>query len=210
MNDRHAPTRFWSTPVFWHFGFSAAGLRKCQFTCRNESARGLAQARTLSPRSSRHQAHPGFTLIELLVVIAIIAILAAMLLPALAKAKTKSQGIRCMNNTRQLTLAWRIYTDDNGDKLVSCQDNMPGRTNWISTRGAPGGLDYTSGAYNWDIRNDLTLGPLWPYTAKVAAIFKCPADMASVPNNVGVKVPRIRSNSMSQVFGWGEWLNKTR
>jgi prepilin-type N-terminal cleavage/methylation domain-containing protein/prepilin-type processing-associated H-X9-DG protein len=150
--------------------------------------------------------HRGFTLIELLVVIAIIAILAGMLLPALAKAKSKSQGIFCLNNTKQLMLAWRFYADDNLDTLVSSETlaanlNPLKRPNWVT-----GTLDFSANAANWDITVDLLKSPIIKYVNNSTPVFKCPADRATVKNNKGQRVPRIRSNSMSQTFGKGDWL----
>lgn len=142
-------------------------------------------------RTVRH--HRAFTLIELLVVIAIIAILAALIFPALARSKSKAQGIACNNNIRQLTLAWTLYSADNNDRLV----NNYGKPETISTRHT-----WANNVEDWGNSDDntnlnyVTDTLFSPYDNRSAAIFKCPADRAPADNG-----QRIRSMSMNAMVG---------
>jgi prepilin-type N-terminal cleavage/methylation domain-containing protein/prepilin-type processing-associated H-X9-DG protein len=149
----------------------------------------------------------GFTLIELLVVIAIIAILAALLLPALGRAKLKAQGVQCMNNHRQLAFAWRMYTEDNRDVLPYASNKPVGTFSpysWCNGR-----MDFNTGnPSNWDPNVDIMKSPLWPYCGKSLAIWKCPADRSAVVVN-GARRPRLRSMAMNAYMGGfaGDYYN---
>jgi prepilin-type processing-associated H-X9-DG protein len=143
-------------------------------------------------------------LIELLIVMAIIAILAGLLLPTLARAKEKARAIQCLNNKKQLQLAWSIYPTDFDDKLVPHGLNIP------SPPQPELGLWWAQGFLNYDGGNSentnaaLLLDPqyakLGPYTQS-AALYKCPSDRSKVKLGKNRFVPRVRSISMNAFAG---------
>src|SRR5438132_14100699 len=117
----------------------------------------------------------GFSLIELLLVIAIIAVLAAMLLPALAKTRTKGQTTVCLNNLKQLQVAWELYAGDHGDAIVPNKDDDDGAGNWVSLPGS-----WVLGNAQLDLATtNIQGGALYPYI-KLPLVYHCPADKSVV------------------------------
>jgi len=126
----------------------------------------------------------------------VIAILAALLLPTIDIGKRKAFGVGCMNNHRQLALAWRMYAEDNRDLLVYASGVWPHTTDdsdvWVS-----GWIDHDpNNRSNWDINQDIAKSPLWPYSGKSPTIWKCPSDFSTITVD-GKRLPRVRSMSMN-------------
>ena len=159
---------------------------------------GIPQRHRSGRRGSR-----GFTLIELLVVIAIIAILAAMLLPALGRARMKAQAIQCMNNSKQMMLAWRMYCEDSTDRVPTAWGYVD--SDWIpyDLEMSWTGNAVTDGqnANNWNVDVVVKKSRLWPYCGNSTGIWRCPADnqypcIANSGPFKGQTFPRQRSVSM--------------
>lgn len=187
----------------------------------NESSTGAGQPGCGAWGRGDPSAITGFTLIELLVVIAIIAILAALLLPALAKAKSKTQGVYCMNNAKQLMVGWTMYCQDNKDLIVPALhggEAQGGAGDPVYGMGwVEGWLDWTTRADN--INYDFLVNDKWArlanYVGKSRKVFKCPADnylaavqkaarwperVRSLSGNIGVGVGNAETGPWGSIY----------
>ena len=185
------------------FEWRISGWRLC-YCSRFGSHMNNLPATNLTGRNRAKQC-AGFTLIELLVVIAIIVILAALLLPALGKGKLRAQGLQCLNNHRQLAIAWKMYSDDNNDALLFASESYDWDKLWTKDYAwVSGTLDPRwPDRDDWDTELTIKKSPMWPYCGKNLGIWKCPSDHSYVQDGTD-RQPRARSISMNVYLGgWG-------
>jgi len=146
----------------------------------------------------RSKATNAFTLIELLVVVAIIAILASLLLPAVAKAKHQSRRVQCLNNEKQLTVAWALYPGDNSEKLVSNGGRGSGmKAPYLWIQGGNHGDPNTLVSTQYLVGAEYALFAAY---LKTVTLYKCPADRSLWPFD-GKKVYMTRSYAMNAYVG---------
>jgi len=146
----------------------------------------------------RPDASGAFTLVELLVVIGLIGILAALLMPALGKAKSRAQGIACLSNTRQLGYAWILYANDHEDRLAYNLEGKASRTN----------RNWVANVLTWGLDSDntntatITEASLGPYANRSLSIYRCPSDsVLSAEQRKEGWSGRVRSYSMNAMVG---------
>lgn len=159
----------------------------------------------------------GFSRADLLAVVLMGGLLCLVLLPAVAARQgLNAKSFQCLDNVRQMVNAWRMYADDNRDVMVyaSTGGSNGGRSGNSVPVDTPNPSDPNNFAWtgahldfspynraNWDINFDIVRRPLWPYTSRNAAIYKCPADQSTVENIAGVTVPRVQSLSVNLFLG---------
>lgn len=206
-NLQGPPSPRWNSPHPWPVsivrrlhGAHSTGLAICLDSVPAGDLIGL-MSRSLPRQSAGPRRGSGFTLLELLVVMAIVALLAAILLPVLGRAKAKASALTCLNNTRQLTLAWTVYADANEDRCVNnhgVDQTRAERNTWANQVLAWGAESDNTNALL------LTEALLGDAIGKSVRSFKCPADRIRADNGA-----RLRSYALNCMVGNpGELLDK--
>jgi prepilin-type processing-associated H-X9-DG protein len=176
----------------------------------------IEASRLNSEKVARRQSQPSlraFTRVDALASLAMLAVLFLLLLPTLANPGLNSKSFRCLNNLRQMCNAWRMYSDDNSDRIVYAStapdrsgsvpiDTVnPSDPNNFAWTGAH--LDFSGGNFaNWDPTFDILRRPLWPYTKRDLSIYKCPSDQSAVFfTGTSTYLPRVQSLMMNLYLG---------